>query len=236
MNPSWWTTVFSGIHRVLYPLVCVGCGQEESVHAGLLCVGCQARLSLTHHATQANNDMETRLWGRFPTVAAAAYCYFVHEGVGQQLVHALKYEGKKEVGLHFGALFGQELLASRRFQRIDALVPVPLHPTRQWKRGYNQSQLLAEGMASTMNLPIWSKALSRTEYSISQTRKTQAERQENVTKAFVVSKPAILEGKHLLLVDDVFTTGATLESCAQVLLEVSGVKLSVATLAMTSDA
>ncbi len=158
--------------------------------------------------------------------------YFAKRSPIQRALFALKYYNQPDIGVRLGRDFGRALCKNPSFQKIDGIVPVPLHPRKERKRGYNQSTMLAEGLAELMGVPVLSDALVREQYTESQTRKKRMERFKNVGEVFAVRKPAALRNKHLLLIDDVLTTGATLEACGQKLLEIPGVRLSVATIAI----
>lgn len=149
----------------------------------------------------------------------------------QHLMHQLKYKGSREVGEKLGQLFGTDLIRSAPYRDIELLIPVPLHPKREHKRGYNQSAEIGKGISAALEKPLITGNLVRNLYSNSQTNKGRFERWENVKELFGVRDPKLLEGKHLLLIDDVVTTGSTLEACAQVLLKIPGTTVSIATIA-----
>lgn len=149
----------------------------------------------------------------------------------QTLVHKLKYDGKKEIGIYLGKLLGNQLMESDLFRDADLLIPVPLHPAKLKKRGYNQSEIIASGMATVMKAELKADVLFRTIHTSSQTRKSRYERWENVKNIFEVRNRESLENKHIILIDDVITTGSTLIACAENLVNISGVKLSVSSLA-----
>ena len=153
----------------------------------------------------------------------------------QHLIHQLKYKGQKEVGIYMGKLLGNDLKTDPGFETINAIIPVPLHPRKQRKRGYNQSEQFAIGLSESTGIAMDIKSFVRTVATETQTRKSRFARYENVKEIFKVTYPENLENKHLLLVDDVITTGATLESCANILLDIPGVKLSVAAIAYAVD-
>ncbi len=150
----------------------------------------------------------------------------------QHLIHQLKYKANQDVGVYLGELVGNSLLNSNRFDQIDFLVPLPLFPEKERKRGYNQATVICQGISAVMNVPILTGNVLRKRFTETQTRKHRTERWENVADSFFVKDSLRLEGKHILLVDDVVTTGATLEACGSVIINIPGAKLSLATLSL----
>ncbi len=169
--------------------------------------------------------------GRLPLFSATSFLFFSKGGETQQLIHKLKYKGHKEIGLYLGRMFGNQLNGSELFRTADIIIPVPLHPRKEHKRGYNQSLMIGEGMASRMNARVFPDVLYRKIHTSSQTKKSRYERWENVKDTFEIKKGERLERKHVILVDDVITTGATLEACGNKLLEIPHIRLSIASLA-----
>jgi ComF family protein len=169
--------------------------------------------------------------GRVNIKQATSFCYFDKGGHLQHLLHQLKYKGNREVGCKMGILFGYDLIQMPLYQDIDAIIPVPLHPNKERKRGFNQSVEICNGLSESMNRPIILGNLVREIHTTSQTRKGRFERWENVSGIFNVKNETPLIGKHLLLIDDVVTTGATLEACCEPLLKIPGVRVSIATIA-----
>src|SRR5690606_13451945 len=157
--------------------------------------------------------------------------HFVPGGRVQHILHRLKYKGDRRVGLLLGRLMAEDILASGRFCTVDAILPVPLHPRKERRRGYNQSAVLAQGMREVWHVPVWTDVLVREVRTATQTRRGRLERWRNVRTAFATPRPDVLRDRHVLLVDDVVTTGATLEACAAVLAEVPGTRVSVDTAA-----
>jgi len=182
--------------------------------------------------TQRENEFTQRLWGRLPLVSGAAFLYFTRKSAVQRTLHELKYRNNPEVGRRLGVEFGRKLREVEQYRTVDVIIPVPLHPDKQRSRGYNQSTVFAQGIAESLNVPVLESALRRREFTSTQTRKKRMERHTNVSQVFEVAHTAKLEGKHILLVDDVLTTGATLEGCGSALLSVPSVRLSCATVAI----
>jgi ComF family protein len=228
--------IIDPLSHLFFPQVCAGCGSDllpEADH--LLCLQCHAQLPETHFALHANNPVEKTFWGRLSLKAACSQYYFTKESLIQTLIHQLKYEGKKDNGLMLGRLMGQSLLQSGRFGNIDTIVPLPLFADKEKRRGYNQSLLLCEGIAEILCVPVTKNAVSRIRYTETQTKKSRPERWQNVAGGFMAIQPGLLENKKVLLVDDVITTGATLEACGSVMLNVPGIELYIATLAYASQ-
>jgi len=170
-------------------------------------------------------------WGRIPLYSAASYYYFAKQGKVQHLLHQLKYKGQKDIGTAIGKLYGTELMESELFSKIQCILPVPLHAKKLKKRGYNQSETFAQGLAQSMGADCPAGIVQRMVASETQTKKSRFKRWENVESIFTICNGSEIENKHVLLVDDVITTGATIEACAQALSKVPGVKVSVASIA-----
>ncbi|MGB3949214.1 MAG: ComF family protein [Bacteroidia bacterium] len=219
---------------LLFPKTCAACGKSLYKNENSICTYCVYYLPKTNYHLTYDNPVAKIFWGRVTLHSAASYYSFNKGGKVQQLIHQLKYNGQKHVGVTIGKLYGDELKYSDDFNTINTVIPVPLHPKKLKKRGYNQSDFFADGIAQSMNIHVDNKSLIRVEESSSQTKKSRYSRWQNVESIFNVNNPTEIEGKHLLLVDDVITTGATLEACAQTLLKVPNVKLSIATIAYAS--
>ena len=226
-------TIWNDFSHLFFPHVCAGCGTDIISLQSTLCIHCMNQLPLTNFHLHANNLVEKHFWGRIPVTSAASLCHFTTGSLVQHLLHQLKYKGNKEAGFFLGKIMGATLYASERFRHIDILVPLPLFAERQKKRGYNQSAVLCNGMAAMMQVPVTTSAVTRLSATETQTRKTRLDRWKNMEGKFELTDPASIAGKHVLLVDDVVTTGATLEACGHELLKAAGVKLSIATLAYT---
>ncbi|MBU3713969.1 MAG: ComF family protein [Ferruginibacter sp.] len=217
--------------HLLYPHHCVGCESDLLSEKQLLCAFCINELSHTEYAKFENNPVERIFLGRIHIKAAHSEFYFYKGKLIQRLIHQLKYSGNREIGFFLGELMGNTLLSSGRFSDIDAVIPLPMHKKKEFKRGYNQAKIVAEGVARAMQIPVIDDVVIRNRITETQTRKHRAERWENVEESFVVLHKEKIIGKHILLVDDVITTGATLEACAIAILSSPGTTLSIATLA-----
>jgi len=216
---------------LFYPNYCLSCNNSLIKGEKCLCLQCLAKLPKTDFHLQKDNPVEMLFGGRVPIFRATAFYFFHKEGIIQHLIHQLKYKGRREIGNYLGLLFGLALLESEDFQSIDIILPIPLHPHKRKKRGYNQSEFICGGIAKGMKKEYNYNLLVRTMDTKTQTKKSRYNRWENVSQIFKVLQPEKLEGKHILLVDDVVTTGATLEATVQALLEVPNTKISIACLA-----
>jgi ComF family protein len=223
--------IFAPTLHLFYPHVCTGCGSDLLQEVNQLCLQCINHLPETNFATHANNPIEKIFWGRIPIAAAHSQFYFEKESLVQHLIHQLKYKNNTAIGVYMGELMGKTLLSSNRFSNIDYLIPLPLFADKEHKRGYNQAKIICDGLSTVMNVPVITGNVNRQRFTQTQTRKHRNERWENVEGSFVIKNPAALKGKNILLVDDVITTGATLEACGSLLTQTEGVQLYIATLA-----
>jgi ComF family protein len=240
------TEIRESLLHLLFPHICDGCGTSLGGHHGCLCLRCAGSLPETNFDRWPGNPVERKFYGRLPLEQAAAQYYFTKDSLLQHLVHQLKYKGNKELGVQLGRMMGDALKRSGRFaagsiaptlrsgQLIDLLVPLPLFPARERKRGYNQSAVLCEGMAEALHVPIGHDIIFRPKHTETQTRKGRIERWKNIEGKFLLVDPIAITGKHVLLVDDVITTGATLESCGSALLQAHDTRLSIACLCVAN--
>lgn len=229
LQPS---TYFNALLELFYPRLCCVCGQKLISSEQFVCLQCLFHLPRTNYHNSPENRMEMLFYGRIKIERAAAYFEFKKGSPYQKILHQLKYKGMKELGEFMGAQFASQLIDTIFIQPVDLICPVPLHPRKERKRGYNQSYHLAKGLSSQLNLPIENGALIRKKFSSTQTKKNRYERWKNVEDIFEVKNPNAFEGKHVLLVDDVVTTGATLEACAQTILNLCKARISILTLAI----
>jgi len=223
--------IISNTLHIFYPHVCTGCGSDLVHHNNLLCFKCLAVLPQTNFAQHANNPIEKIFWGRIPLAAAHSEFYFSKESLIQQLIHQLKYKNNTDIGFYLGQILGTSLLASNRFTNIDALIPLPLFLDKERKRGYNQAAIICNGVSDVLNVPVINNNVTRLKHTDTQTKKGRTKRWENVSGSFTIKDKQALSGKNLLLIDDVITTGATLEACGVIMLSISNVTVSIAALA-----
>ena len=195
---------------------------------------CFSNIPKTNFHLQKDNPVEKRFWGKVRIEKATSYFFFQKGSDFQKLIHELKYKGNKEVGIAMGRFAAADLMDSDDFKAVDVIVPVPLHEKKQAKRGYNQSEMISCGLAEVLEKPLITGNLHRTAENTTQTRKSVYERFENTQGIFGLKNPADFEGKHILIVDDVLTTGSTIEACIRALQQAENVKISVFTLALAT--
>lgn len=223
--------IIESILSLFYPRICFACGNSLYKNEEVICTHCYFRLPKTNFHLLSDNPVSRAFWGRIDIESAAAFLYFSKGGNIQKLMHQFKYKGRREIGVYLGKHFGYQLKKSRLFEGIDCIVPVPLHPRKQRMRGFNQSDQIARGLSEALHVRVNKTDLIRSRHSESQTKKTRYERWLNVGHIFRLKEDHQLQNKHVLLVDDVITTGATLEACAKTIKEGSNAKVSIATLA-----
>jgi len=216
--------------HLFFPHTCVGCGYDALSKEQLLCLACINELPLTNFHLYADNPVHRIFRGRLPLINAASYAYFTKESLLQHLLHEFKYKNRKEIGTWLAKRLAEALQTSPQFVKPDALIPVPLFAARQRQRGYNQAQIICEALSATLEIPVWQNIVIRTTRTQSQTRKSRIERWQNMEGKFELCSGQAIAGKHVMLIDDVLTTGATLEACGRALLQAPQVTLSVATI------
>lgn len=227
-------TYFQAFTELLYPNLCPACG-NHLIKNQKLCFDCDANLPLTEFHLHKENEVTEKFDGRISIENGGALLRFTQSGRVQELIHQLKYRGNSEIGIHLGRMYGEILKKNNAFETVDLIIPVPLHPKKEKQRGYNQSDMIAQGLSQTIGIPWQRDILIRTEYTTSQTKKSNIDRFENVKNAFAITKSNLIKNKHILLVDDVLTTGATLEVCALNLLDIEGCRVSIAILAIAES-
>lgn len=217
---------------LLFPRICAACGNSLWKQEETVCLSCEFHLPKTNFHLSLENLVSRLFWGRVNLESAAAYLYFNKGNKVQRLIHQLKYKGRRDIGIYFGRQYGQHLRYSPFFQTVQLIVPVPLHTKKLMQRGYNQSEQFAIGLGESMKIPVDPDAICRRKETETQTKKSRFRRWQNVADVFEVKDPGSLAMKHVLLVDDVITTGATLESCIRALSSIHGIRISVATIAV----
>jgi ComF family protein len=220
---------------LFYPRLCLACRQHLAQEEDVLCLQCEYGLPLTHYAGDVHNPLTMRLMGRVPVEAITALYHYQKDSNVAALVAQLKYKEHAEVGEIFGRRLGHSLQEHLHWNAVDVVVPVPLHPRKLQERGYNQAAILARGVAAVLGKPFIEDALKRNVYKQSQTAMDRVHRMENVLGMFSVARPEALHGKHVLLIDDVLTTGATVEACWLPMAALEKIKISVATLAAATQ-
>ena len=229
-------SVFKDIGAFLFPRYCLGCGQIISRQEQFLCVTCRHELRQTHFhlLPDERNPMIRKFFGRVVVQKASALLYYDKGTVSQRLIHALKYHDREQVGLWLGQWYATELVTNGYFSQVELALPVPLHPKKKKKRGYNQVTLFAREIAAQLQVPYIEDILIKQQYNSAQAKKHWLERQKSSKEQFILKDTTTIAGKHILLVDDIVTTGATLTQCATLLIG-AGAKVSFACMAYSND-
>jgi ComF family protein len=216
---------------LLFPRLCYACGNHLLRNENLICTECYILIPRTNFHEDNNNPVAQLFWGRCLIEKAAAFSYYNKGSRIRNLIHNLKYKGIQEVGYEMGRIYGLSLKESGFTGDIDVIIPVPLHPSKKRVRGFNQSELISSGLSDVSLLPVDFSSLARVSVSVTQTKRSRYDRWTNVEGIFRVTNPLAIAGKHILLVDDVITTGSTIESCTNELRGIEGVRVSVVSLA-----
>jgi len=219
--------------HLFFPHTCVGCDTDVLNNEDVLCAQCLNKLPETGFLTAANNPVEKIFYARLPLAQAGSAFYFNKDSVIQSIIIQLKYKNNQKAGRFLGKLLGQQLANSKRFDDVDLIIPLPLNDKKLFRRGYNQASVIVNGITSVWHKPVMEDAVERVLFTETQTHKDRIERWKTMEGVFTVTQPGLLATKHVLLVDDVITTGATLEACGAAVLKIPGVKLSIATAAYT---
>ncbi len=224
--------LISNILGLFYPNLCLICGENLLKSEQQICLKCLSEIPRTNFHLYRDNPVEKRFWGKADILKATSFFFFTKGSPFQKLLHELKYNDNKEVGELMGKYAAVDLLNDEIFNTVDYIVPIPLHPKKYARRGYNQSELICIGLSKIFGKPIDTKSLIRIRETVTQTKKSVFERYENTAGIFEVKDKVMFENKHILLVDDVLTTGSTIEAAIQALKLCSGIKVSIFTLAM----
>ena len=221
------------IFNLFYPEQCAICKNQLVKGEKIICVSCITELPVTNFCNLKNNSVETSFYGRILIKEATSLFYFHKEGKVQKLIHQLKYKGNQQIGVVLGDWLGENMLESSRFNNLDAIVTVPLHPKKLKKRGFNQLTKFGKSLSNKLQIPVIDDVLVKVFASQTQTKKSRFDRTTNVDEKFELLDHSILKNKHILLIDDIITTGATLEACSLALLHSKNIKISIATMAYT---
>ncbi|MGX7667687.1 ComF family protein [Flavobacterium pedocola] len=223
--------VVKNLLNLLFPKTCRGCDSLLLKNEKTICSKCRHDLPFTGHLRNPDNEVMKRFYGRLPLQHASSIVYFHKKGMVQQLIHNLKYKGAQDVGTFFGNCYGPEIAQNELLKTVDAIIPVPLHPKRKRERGYNQLTTFGKTLSEELGIPFDETLLKRKQHTKTQTKKNISKRSEIDTATFDVVPLENDHRKHFLLIDDVITTGATLEACGKALLKIPGAKLSIVTIA-----
>ncbi|MFV7235159.1 MULTISPECIES: ComF family protein [Flavobacterium] len=227
--------MFESVINLFFPKVCSGCNSFLVVNENVICTVCRHDIPLTNHHLNPENDAFKKFYGRIPVLHTSALFYFHKKGIVQELIHNLKYKGHEEIGTIVGEWYAEDLKNIQLLQSVDEIIPVPLHRKKLKERGYNQVTAFGEALSSSLNLVYNDSLLIRNVYSKTQSKKNLLGRTEGIETVFDVSFTAKDHHKHFLLIDDVITTGATLEACSHALLKIPGAKISVICMAMAQS-
>lgn len=219
---------------LIYPRRCEACESILYAHEHFICNHCRLNLPKSNYHLLADNELQKVFYGRVPLIHSWPYYLFEKSGKVQRLLHAIKYQDQKELASFIGSLYGKELLQKGLAGNIDIIIPIPLHKKKLKSRGYNQSEWFARGLSDSISKPLDTTYLERTSFTSTQTRKNKYQRWENVEGIFNCLKPEELKHKHILLVDDVVTTGATIEAAHLAFKDIEGLKLSLASIAFAA--
>jgi len=223
------------LHHLLnffYPNICISCGNILLQREYLFCLHCLYNLPETRYHEFEHSPVSQLFWGRVPVENASSFLFYKKGDKVQKILHHLKYYGAKEVGFFLGNIYGIQLIQHEKWKKIDVIIPIPLHKKKVRKRGYNQSEWIAKGLSAGMQIPYNTNLLIRSEFTETQTKKNRFQRWQNVKEVFDITDSHLLNNKHVLLCDDVLTTGATLEAAMQKLTVIPSIKMSVVTLAI----
>ena len=219
--------------KLFYPNLCTTCNKELLKKENIICSFCSHDLPIINHTDYKKNRVAQTFLGRIPIEKATSFLYFRKTGKTRELIHHLKYKGNEEIGTFLGNWFGQNLKDSKQFTDIDYIIPVPLHQKRLQERGYNQLTKFGESLSLILEKPYLTGVLKRVSSANTQTYKARFERFSNTQTIFTLTNFEKLKNKHVLLIDDVITTGATLENCSNELLRTENIKISIVTMAFT---
>ncbi|MDQ6471281.1 ComF family protein [Flavobacterium sp. LHD-80] len=227
--------MFNSIINLFFPKVCSGCRSVLMTNETVLCTNCRHELPLTQYHLDSENEAVKKFYGKVEIEHASALLYFIKKGIVQELIHNLKYKGHEEIGTVLGNWYAEDLKELQLENPFEVVIPVPLHPKKFKERGYNQVTAFAKAISKNLNLTFEDAVLYRKKYSKTQSKKNLLGRSENIESLFDVKFSEENHNKHFLIVDDVLTTGSTLEACAKALLKIPGAKISIVCMAMANS-
>ena len=221
------------VFNLFYPELCSICENQLVKGEKSICIFCISELPTTNFCNLTNNNVETSFYGRIPIEEATSLFFFQKKGKVQKLIHQLKYKGNQQIGAVLGNWLGENMVLSNRFKDLDCIIAVPLHPNKLKKRGYNQLTTFGQVLSHKLKIPMIDNVLIKVSSSQTQTKKSRFDRSVNVIEKFELLDYKSIKNKHILLIDDIITTGATLEACSLQLLQAENIKISIATMAYT---
>lgn len=221
--------------NVLFPVFCNGCSKLLLKNENVICTKCIHNLPFTQHNNIKETEIDKVFYGLIPFEFGASMLYFTKKGVSQNLIHNLKYRNRQEIGTYLGNLYAKELIDLAVFKEIDYIIPVPLHQKRFHERGYNQVTTFCKAIENNLKIPVLDDVLVKKHHLKSLTDKSKEGRLEHIKNAFSIENQHKIEGKHILIIDDVFTTGATIEACAKEVLKIKNTKISILTMAYSQS-
>jgi ComF family protein len=225
--------MLKNLFKLLFPTLCDGCNSLLIKNEKILCTSCVYNLPFTNHHLIDNNETKNKFYGLIDIEFACSMLLFSHDGIVQKMIHQLKYKNRQEIGNYLGELYIPEIKNKIITNKIDYIIPVPLHHEKMKKRGYNQITTFCETLSKELEIPYNSEILFRNKNTATQTKKNKEERQAINLKSFEAKTDIQFQNKHFLLVDDVITTGSTIESCAKALLKIPNTKVSIIAIAYT---
>lgn len=227
--------MFKHLINLFFPAVCAGCNTLLSSNEKVICTLCRHNIPLTNQHINPDNEAFKKFYGRIPLEYASALVYFHKKGIAQEIIHKLKYKGHEEIGAVLGHWYAQDLKEIAILKTVNVIIPVPLHKRKYRERGYNQVTTFGKALSAELNISYSDSILLRKVYSKTQSKKSLLGRTEGIESIFDVSFTDNDHGKHFLLIDDVITTGATLEACSRALLKIPGSKVSIVCMAMAQS-
>lgn len=226
--------ILNNFFDLFFPKECLNCGKTVEFHEKLYCLFCLSEIPITKFSQIQNNELERLFRGRLTVEAASALIFYAPKGLTKQMIHLCKYQGKHSLSQYLGQWLAKEMQDSQRFDHLDYVVPVPMHPIKRKKRGYDQVHIFARALADTLDLPMLPDVLQKENYHETQSSKNRFDRFKTLSHDFKIGDGLPIENKHVLLVDDIVTTGATMEACGSLLLHKARAKLSLACMAFTT--